>query len=443
MKDRKPRFVRPLVVAFLILATTLAVVSGIQFQSMGPAPAEAMTPPPSAAAPTAAAMSAAIEQRKTLLGRSVVASFVRSDGVVQSVWTGSLTEHPSWVSFETQWKGGVRSVVSAESIKQQLISYPPPGIPLAKSCKVLSSWQDEQKVERAQTDCIARDGFSFDAASAAAAMKQALEDGQVALTIPLTTVASSIIDPIHSPDRPLTLLSTGRSDFKGSGASRKANVRKAMNERVNNVIIPAGVEFSFNSLLGKVTMGNGWQMALTIFEGGELRPAPGGGICQSSTTLYRAALNAGLPVPVKKNHSLYVTYYEAHGVGLDATIFPGHQDLKFTNDTGGPLLVQSYTEGDEAFVNVYGYDDERTVTLSGPYFAKTAPADLLEDGKRVRTGEVVWIRNVSKDGSTSREVLSSRYKALPKSLPSRISATTKVVRGTSEMPLTAELISAR
>jgi vancomycin resistance protein YoaR len=91
-------------------------------------------------------------------------------------------------------------------------------------------------------------------------------------------------------------LSTGRSNFKGSGAGRKSNVRKALNERVNNIFVPAGAVFSFNDTLGTVSTGNGWQMALTIFDGVDLRPAPGGGICQASTTVYRAALAAGFPI---------------------------------------------------------------------------------------------------------------------------------------------------
>jgi vancomycin resistance protein YoaR len=250
----------------------------------------------------------------------------------------------------------------------------------------------------------------------------ALERGEEKITVTLEKVPGQLIDTERSPDRPLVLLSTGRSNFKGSGAGRKSNVRKAINEHQHNIFIPEGSEFSFNDTLGIVSLSRGWQMALTIFEGVNLRPAPGGGVCQASTTVFRAVLNAGLPILEQKSHSLYVTYYEAYGVGLDATIFPGKQDFRFKNDTGGPIIMQAYTEGDEATINLYGYDDNRSVTLSGPYFAGTE--GILPDGKKIRANEIVWTRTVQSAAGTSTDIVASRYQAIPRSLAKNWTAST-------------------
>lgn len=381
-------------------------------------------------------LSEAIDQRVALLKKTVSVRFAAS-GSVLALWEVALKDRPSLVVFEVGGDGKGRAVVSAERIRQQLISFPVEGIPQPRFCRLLSLWIDGQGVNRAQTSCIARGGYLYDVTRVAEAVKDALEGEEKEVTVPLLTLPAAIMPA--EEDRamePLKLLAMGRSNFKGSGEGRKANVRKGLNEHLNNVYVPAGTVFSFNSVLGKsISTGNGWRMALTIFGGSELRPAPGGGICQVSTTLYRAMLQAGLPILEQKSHSLYVSYYEKYGVGQDATVFPGSQDLSFLNDTGGPLLIQSYNEGDEAYVNIYGYDDGREVTLSGPYFAKNAPPDLLENGRKVRANEIVWVREVRKSDVQRRETFVARYQAIPRSLSDRWQPTVSRVRGGESVAL--------
>jgi vancomycin resistance protein YoaR len=207
---------------------------------------------------------------------------------------------------------------------------------------------------------------------------------------------------------------------------------------MHNVLVPAGEIFSYNDALGNAgSLADGWKMALTIFEGVNLRPAPGGGVCQVSTTIFRAALRAGLPIVEQKNHSLYVSYYEAYGVGQDATVYPGKQDFRFKNDTGHPILLQSYNEGDDAYVNIYGIDDGRAVTVKGPYFAATTPEEVKNQDKKLRANEIGWVRSVqSADGTATDDVFVARYNAIPKSLPKKYSATveqTKVGVGMANM----------
>ena len=375
-------------------------------------------------------MSAAIDARMAMLERTVAVSFVSELGKAPvSSFDISLKDHPLWITFNVKGNKATATLDVAR-LKQYLISYPPQGIPEPQSCILLSSWTDDDGVVRAQTDCIAKSGYLYNVDALAHDIADAFEHAADTVEYILTAVPAVVTDPTNGSAMPMKLLATGHSSFEGSGLSRKANVRKGLNERVHNVLVPADTVFSFNDTLGIVSINRGWQMALTIFEGANLRPAPGGGICQVSTTTYRAALAAGLPIVQQKSHSLYVTYYEKFGVGQDATIFPGKQDFQFKNDTGGPLLIQAYNDGDEAFVRIYGTDDERTVAITGPYFGKTAPKDLLEDGKILRNNEIGWVRTVTMPGGEpKREVFIARYTAIPKTLSSRWELTTIITRG--------------
>lgn len=398
----------------------------------------ALLPQSSSSSEAPLGMSAAIDARKAMLERTVSVSFVPEPG--QPPLSGfdiSLKDHPLWITFDVK-EDKATATLDIQRLKQHLISYPPQGIPEPQSCILLSSWTDDDGVVRAQTDCIAKSGYVYDFDALAHDIADAFEHAKDTVEYVLTSVPAVVTDPTNGSVMPMKLLATGISDFEGSGLSRKANVRKGLNERVHNVLVPADAVFSFNDTLGIVSMSRGWQMALTIFEGVNLRPAPGGGICQVSTTTYRAALAAGLPIVKQKSHSLYVTYYEKFGVGQDATIFPGKQDFQFRNDTGHPLLIQAYNDGDEAFVRIYGHDDGRTVALTGPYFGKTAPKDLLEEGRILRNNEIGWVRTVTmKGGEPKREVFVARYNAIPASLSSRWELTTVITRG-DEMKVVAE-----
>jgi vancomycin resistance protein YoaR len=110
------------------------------------------------------------------------------------------------------------------------------------------------------------------------------------------------------------------------------------------LLLPGEI-FSFNSHLGPVDGAHGFLKELVIKPEGTL-PEFGGGLCQVSTTAYRGALYAGLPIVERSPHSYAVGYYsQIGGHGIDATIYPGAHDLRFKNDTPGSLLLQAYTEG--------------------------------------------------------------------------------------------------
>jgi vancomycin resistance protein YoaR len=175
------------------------------------------------------------------------------------------------------------------------------------------------------------------------------------------------------------LLSVGRSDFSGSAPYRVTNINVGMG-LLNGILLAPGDEFSFNNTVGRIDASNGFVEGYAIVQN-RTQLEWGGGICQDSTTMFRAAFWAGLPITERWGHSFYISWYDRYafgpygdGPGMDATIYTGALDLKFVNDTGNWLLIQAFTNGNTAEVRMYGTDDGRTVTMRGPTIRDRIPA---------------------------------------------------------------------
>ena len=200
-----------------------------------------------------------------------------------------------------------------------------------------------------------------------------------------------------------SILSKGTSDYGKSPASRIHNIKLGMS-KFNGVILGPGEEFSFNKLLGEVDGQNGYQAELVI-KGGLLEREYGGGLCQVSTTVFRAAILAGLTIKERKPHSFPVQYYNPQG--FDSTIYPGVVDLKFINDTASHILIQTKVIGSQLSVEIYGSDDGRKVTMEGP---------VQYDHKSNGSMKAYFLRKIAfDDGTTKEERFDSVYKAPPPS----------------------------
>ncbi len=167
------------------------------------------------------------------------------------------------------------------------------------------------------------------------------------------------------------LVSIGKSDFTGSAAYRIHNIGVGM-QLLNGLLIAPGEEFSFNKNIGQINAANGFVQGAAIIQN-RTQQEFGGGICQDSTTLFRAAFWAGLPITERWGHSFYISWYDKYalgprgnGPGLDATIFTGGPDLKFVNDTGAWLLIQAWSDPKTgvAQIELYGTKPNRTVDLT-------------------------------------------------------------------------------
>jgi vancomycin resistance protein YoaR len=157
------------------------------------------------------------------------------------------------------------------------------------------------------------------------------------------------------------LISTGTTDFRGSPANRIHNFRTGAS-KFNQVLIKPGENFSFNQTLGPVEASTGYLPELVILENKTV-PQYGGGLCQVSSTAFRAALNAGLPILERRYHAYPVSYYKPYGV--DATIYLPKPDLVFKNDTGHYILIQTRVSGTKLFFDFYGTKVQRNITFAG------------------------------------------------------------------------------
>jgi hypothetical protein len=362
-----------------------------------------------------ASLRAAVAERRSLFSHAVSVSFVNEgDGTDVAHWNVSLGQYPEWVMFTL--KGGPQFVLDVPAIERHLAVNPPDGLSAPSFARVVETKQDG-KVLRAGIEGEPKDGQTYDNDDVVQAIVTAYKRFEPTASVDVAHIRGAVLYDDGTTTHVLHELGVGRSVFDTSPWGRKQNVRKAMNEKANGVVIPQGDTFSYNATLGgPVTYSNGWFDSLIIVNGSTLEPAPGGGICQSATTVYRAAMAAGLPIVTRKSHSLYVHYYKAYGVGLDATVFPGKQDMTFQNDTPGPLILVGKTDADDnAFSMLYGIDDGRDVSLDGPYFGYTYTEPVM--GRTLRSSEVAWIKRVTmKDGSVREQLQVAQYGKLPKSV---------------------------
>jgi len=217
------------------------------------------------------------------------------------------------------------------------------------------------------------------------------------------------------------LVGKGNSKFAGSISSRIHNIQLAAS-KFNGFLLKPDEVFSFNQVLGEVSSATGYQQAYIIKEGQTVL-GDGGGVCQVSTTLFRTVLNAGLPVLERQAHAYRVGYYEQDSPpGFDATVFSPSPDLKFKNDTGNHLLIQSKvnTAAKTITFEIYGTKDGREVSISKPTITNLTPPppDLYIDDPSLPAGQIkqidwkawgarVWFDyRVSKNG---QEIFQKRF----------------------------------
>ena len=162
--------------------------------------------------------------------------------------------------------------------------------------------------------------------------------------------------------------------------------------RISGTLVAPGETFSFNNVVGEVTEATGYSQAYVIKSGRTVLD-DGGGVCQTSTTLFRAVMEAGLPVVERRAHSYRVGYYEQNAkVGLDATVFSPTTDFKFVNDTPAHILVQSIVDSANRrlTIEIYGTSDGRKgqVVNHTVWDQTPPPPDVYQDDPSVPSGQV-------------------------------------------------------
>ena len=185
------------------------------------------------------------------------------------------------------------------------------------------------------------------------------------------------------------VMSSFSSAFGTSDSGRVENLRVSTSY-INGTLLMPGDEFSYNSTIGETTPERGYKEANT-YVGSKIVPGYGGGVCQVSSTLYRAVMQANIRSTERRNHSMTVGYAKP---GLDATVAAGYIDYRFVNTYDFPIYIQGYLSGNKVVFNVYGnkeamggktYDMVNEIVETYDYKTEEVQDPNLEEGKRVVT----------------------------------------------------------
>ncbi len=193
------------------------------------------------------------------------------------------------------------------------------------------------------------------------------------------------------------VVAQGVSNFKGSAAGRVQNVRTAASQ-FDGIVVPPGATFSFDQYLGNVDEANGYDDAYVIFQDRTVL-GPGGGVCQVSTTMFRAAFWAGFPIVERWAHAYRVGYYEPP-VGFDATVFAPSVDLKFKNDGDAYILIAPKFDLKTTTLTFtfYGTKPNRTVEMQDPI-----TENIIPHGPAVYTDDPTLKKGVTKQVDTAHD----------------------------------------
>lgn len=284
-----------------------------------------------------------------------------------------------------------------------------------------------------------RAGISLDVASTTTAIQDALvhrlagvsvSDGSIVTAVVLESspeVSTGDVNNLGITD----ILGVGISRFAGSPANRIKNIKNGA-AKINGLLIKPGEEFSTVSSTQPYTIEAGYVPELVI-QGNKVEPALGGGLCQISTTLFRMAMNSGLEITERRNHSLLVSYYNdlTNGLpGTDATIFEPKPDFRFKNDTDSYVLIQAEVDEkkSELRLTLWGTSDGRKGGYSAPVVkrwipygpTRTTETTTLPPGttkcQNAYTGaeaSFVYTRTMP-NGEKIERVFDSYYRPLPK-----------------------------
>jgi vancomycin resistance protein YoaR len=220
-------------------------------------------------------------------------------------------------------------------------------------------------------------GQGLDADQALAMVSAALAGGPRSLAVPMTPIPPPVTEQNLGALGIVAPVGVGESSFARSEEYRITNIG-AGTRRMTGVLIPPGGSFSFNQHLGEVTAENGFVEGYAIVDN-RTQKEWGGGLCQVSTTVFRAAFFGGLPINERHEHAFRISWYEELGEppGLDAAIFTPYNDMRFTNDTGTWLLLEGYIDYERQRLTMvlYGTPTGRSVSYEHQVLERTpAPA---------------------------------------------------------------------
>lgn len=242
------------------------------------------------------------------------------------------------------------------------------------------------------------------------------------ITLPVTLLEPPVDTNRIAEMGIVELVSEGVSSFRGSPPERVHNIVTAA-DKFQHVVVPPGGTFSFNQNVGNVSAAEGFMDALVI-AGDRTAVGIGGGVCQVSTTVYRAAFFGGFPIVERHAHGYVVGWYGEPG--MDASIFTPSVDFRFRNDTEHYLLIKSFvdTARGQLTFRIYGTKPGRTVEMvrQPATNVQPPPPALYQEDAKLAKGQIkqvdwavkgmdVVIKRVIRfaDGAVKEENIVSKY----------------------------------
>jgi vancomycin resistance protein YoaR len=241
-------------------------------------------------------------------------------------------------------------------------------------------------------------GRSLNVEKSVQTIEQAISIGQNSAELAFDFTNPPVNDQMTGAQLGITeLIHEEVSYFSGSSAPRAQNIKTA-GEKFLGLLVAPGEVFSMGNALGDISLNNGYTEALIIY-GNQTIKGVGGGVCQVSTTLFRAAFFSGFPILERHAHAYRVSYYEltAHGrdpnlAGLDATVYFPLVDMKFKNDSPYWLLMEVYVNMSAQKITwkFYSTNDGRSVKwdTTGVTNVVPAPADVFRENPELKKDEV-------------------------------------------------------
>jgi vancomycin resistance protein YoaR len=236
-------------------------------------------------------------------------------------------------------------------------------------------------------------GRSLDIPGTIDAVNNGLASGSHAIGLAFQTQPPPVPSTATAADLGITeLVVSARTSFAGSSNERIQNIRMA-SSAFHGLLMAPGETLSMAEVLGDISLDAGYAEALIII-GNRTVKGVGGGVCQVSTTLFRAAFYGGYQIDERYPHAYRVGYYEqgpnSPGPGLDATVFAPLVDFKFTNDSGTWLLMETYLYGTTLEWKFYSAKDGRVVSweTSGARNVVEAPEPLYKENDELPEGKI-------------------------------------------------------
>jgi vancomycin resistance protein YoaR len=248
---------------------------------------------------------------------------------------------------------------------------------------------DTGELDLLQSSVIGRE---LDLAETIDRIQEDLSSGDHEVAIVFEQVEPAVPDDATADELGISApVSVVSSYFSGSGSARAHNVSTA-SAAFHGLLVAPGETLSMAEVLGDISLDTGYAEALIIF-GDRTIKGVGGGVCQVSTTLFRAAFFGGYPLIERHPHAYRVRYYElgsnSPGPGFDATVFVPIVDFKFTNDRESWLLLETYISGSQLIWKFYSSPDSREIQWSSQQLNhEDAPESLYKENPDLPKGKI-------------------------------------------------------